>query len=113
MDTLALGRLPGISATDFPPFLARAPWWGGDLQTLRNYLVRAGASRASCRFQYHAGRSQDFADALAALPPELTRHGIVAIGYSLGANMLLKYLGERGGGALKGAVAVSAPLDLA
>lgn len=189
MDSLARARRRPLSVADFPPFLARAPWWGGDLQTLRNYFVRArvalasaeriylplrdgsgdrlagalhrpaapgparplaalvhgltgseqsnyvvntavhllargsavlrlnlrgaGASRPSCRFQYHAGRSEDFADALAALPAELTRHGIVAIGYSLGANMLLKYLGERGARALKGAVAVSAPLDLA
>lgn len=190
MDSLALDRLPGLSAADFPPFFARAPWWGGDLQTLRNYLVRrhapllaperlhlpmrdgsgdrlaaalhrpagagprrplvvlihgltgteqshymvktaahllrqgftvlrlnlrgAGASRPHCRFQYYAGRSEDFADALAALPRTLTQAGVVAIGYSLGANMLLKYLGERGGETpLKGAVAVSAPLDLA
>lgn len=190
MDSVALGRLPGLSAADFPSFLARAPWWGGDLQTLRNFVVRrltplagterlhlpmrdgsgdrlaaalhrpsaagpprplailihgltgcelshyvvktaaylltqgfavlrlnlrgAGASRLSCRLQYYAGRSEDFADALAALPAALTRNGVVAIGYSLGANMLLKYLGERGRAALlKGAVAVSAPLDLA
>src|SRR5690348_1565707 len=190
MDSLALDRLPGLSAADFPPFLARAPWWGGDLQTLRNYLVRqlaplpaaerlhlpmrdgsgdrlvaslhrpvaagtrrplvvlihgltgseqshymvktaahllrlgftvlrlnlrgAGASRPSCRFQYYAGRSEDFADALAALPGALTQGGVVAVGYSLGANMLLKYLGERGSEApLQGAIAVSAPLDLA
>jgi len=192
MDSLARARLPGLSLADFPPFLVRAPWWGGDLQTLRNYLVRgrvplasaeriflpmrdgsgdrlagslhrppapgaaparplvvlihglsgceqshymvrtashlltlgftvlrlnlrgAGASRPHCRFQYYAGRSEDFADALAALPFELTKGGIVAIGYSLGANMLLKYLGERGSDApLTGAVAVSTPLDLA
>lgn len=24
---------------DFPPFRARAPWWGGDLQTLRNAVL--------------------------------------------------------------------------
>jgi uncharacterized protein len=190
MDSLALERLPGLSAADFPPFLARAPWWGGDLQTLCNhlpgrraplgdaervylpmrdgssdrlvgalhrpaapgplrplvvlihgltgteqshYMVNtashllrlgftvlrlnlrgAGASRPSCRFQYYAGRSEDFADALAALPRALTQGGVVAIGYSLGANMLLKYLGERGSEApLTGAIAVSAPLDLA
>ncbi len=193
MDSLGLTRLPGPALADFPPFLVRAPWWGGDLQTLRNYLVRwgmplpsaeriylpmrdgsgdrlvgslhrpppasgpaparplvvlihglsgceqshymvktaahllalgftvlrlnlrgAGASRPHCRFQYYAGRSGDFADVLAALPFELIKGGIVAIGYSLGANMLLKYLGEWGSDApLKGAIAVSAPLDLA
>lgn len=31
-----------MSAADDPPaFRPRAPWWGGDLQTLRNMLVRA------------------------------------------------------------------------
>lgn len=31
-----------MSASDYPPaFRSRAPWWGGDLQTLRNMLVRA------------------------------------------------------------------------
>src|SRR6266849_548001 len=169
MDSLGLTRLPGPALADFPPFLVRAPWWGGDLQTLRNYLMRwsvpllsaeriylpmrdgsgdrlvgslhrpppasgpaparplvvlihglsgceqshymvktaahllalgftvlrlnlrgAGASRPHCRFQYYAGRSGDFAD------------------------VLLKYLGEWGSDApLKGAIAVSAPLDLA
>jgi predicted alpha/beta-fold hydrolase len=177
----------------FPPFLARAPWWGGDLQTLRNFLIGrpvrlaayasqrlmlpmrdgsgdrlvgalslpaatapvvrplamlihglsgcedsfylrktaahlltlghpvlrlnlrgAGPSRPYCRFQYHAGRSEDFAEALAALPRKLLAAGIVAVGFSLGANMLLKYLGERGEETpIKAAVAVSAPLDLA
>jgi predicted alpha/beta-fold hydrolase len=190
MDSLGFDRAPRLSLADFPPFLVRAPWWGGDLQTLRNFVVRrreplseperiflpmrddsgdrlvgalhrpptvasarplvvlihglsgceqshymvktashllalgftvlrlnlrgAGAARPYCRFQYYAGRSEDFADALAALPAALTRNGVVAIGYSLGANMLLKYLGERGGEApLKAAVAISAPLDLA
>src|SRR5260370_12141999 len=81
---------------------------------LRLNLRGAGASRPHCRFQYYAGRSGDFADVLAALPFELIKGGVVAIGYSLGANMLLKYLGEWGSDApLKGAIAVSAPLDLA
>ena len=30
------------------------------------------------------------------LPEELTRDGLVAVGYSLGGAMLLKYLGEEG-----------------
>ena len=191
MDAVELSGRPLVSSSDFPPFLMRAPWWGGDLQTMRNFLMRrrtplpaaerlhlplrdgsgdrlvgalhrptappaqprplavlvhglsgcedsfymlksawhlltqgfavlrlnlrgAGPSRLLCRLQYHAGRTEDFADALAALPSALTAGGIVAIGYSLGANMLLKFLGERGGDVpLKGAVSVSAPLDLA
>jgi uncharacterized protein len=191
MDSTELSRAARLAAAPFPIFQPRAPWWGGDLQTLRNFFVGsrarlaayagsrlllpvgdgsgdrlaaalslppaftrhplallvhgltgseqsfymhntaahllglgfpvlrlnlrgAGASRPFCRLQYHAGRSEDLAAALAALPPALTAAGVVAIGYSLGANMLLKFLGERGGGApLKAAAAVSAPLDLA
>ena len=33
---------------------------------------------------------------LSQLPDELTGDGIVAVGYSLGGAMLLKYLGEEG-----------------
>lgn len=193
MDTADLSGPPALSPRDFPAFLARAPWWGGDLQTLRNFLIGrrarfasfpgerlylptrdgsgdrlvgtlhrprqvleparplvillhglsgcedsfyilktasyllslgfpvlrlnqrgAGPSRPFCRFQYHAGRSEDLADAIAALPSDVSSAGIVAVGYSLGANMLLKYLGEHGGEApFKGAVSVSAPIDLA
>ncbi len=174
----------------FPDFVQRAPWWGGDLQTLRNRLVGrpggltafpaeglilplrdgsgdrlaaslhrrpqqserplvvlvhgltgsedslylltsaavllaagypvlrlnlrgAGPSRPLCRFQYHAGRTADLADALAGLPDEVTRQGLFIVGVSLGGNMLLKFLGEGGAPGLRGAVSVSAPLDLA
>lgn len=176
---------------DRNPFRARFPWCGGDLQTLRNVLVRgradlspwpaetlylamgdgsgdrlvarlhrpktgsarpcavlihgltgsedsayiletahrlltdgwpvlrlnlrgAGPSRALCRGQYHAGRSEDLADALAGLPEDAVGRGIVAIGYSLGGAMLLKYLAEQGaGGPVRAAVTVSVPIDLA
>ncbi len=74
-------------------------------------LRGAGASRPLCREQYHAGRTRDLRDALAALPAEASRNGFVAVGYSLGGNMILKYAAEHGG--LRGAVSVSAPIDLA
>lgn len=192
MDSLELSRPAHRALAAFPPFFARAPWWGGDLQTLRNFIIGrrarlaayagmrltlpvgdgsgdrlsaalslpahhaaprplavllhglsgceesfymlnsaahllglgfpvlrlnlrgAGPSRPFCRFQYHAGRSEDLGGALAALPRALVAAGIVAIGFSLGANMLLKFLGERGSEVpLRAAVSVSAPLDLA
>lgn len=174
----------------FPRFEERAPWWGGDLQTLRNYLVPpridlsaydqrrlllpmaddsgdrlvaylnrpargvkrplvvlihgltgcsesryvlasaehflelghpvlrlslrgAGPSRAYCRFQYHAGSSRDLRDALAALPQAVKANGLLLVGFSLGGNMLIKYLAEHGAsGGVRAAAAVSAPLDL-
>jgi uncharacterized protein len=80
---------------------------------LRLNLRGAGPARVLCRQQYHAGRSQDLCDALAALPARLTENGILAIGYSLGANMLLKYLAEQGArGPVRAAASVSAPIDL-
>jgi predicted alpha/beta-fold hydrolase len=170
-------------------FNPRLPWWGGDLQTIRNYALSledslphragerlfveladgdrltaflhlpdkdrgkplvvlvhgisgnenscyvvlaaayfvirgypvlrvnqrgAGPSRSHCRGQYHAGQSGDFADLLAGLDPKLTRHGVLPIGFSLGGNMLLKFLGEVGRHTpVRRAATVSAPLDLA
>ncbi len=175
-------------AATFSPFRARMPWWGPDLQTLRNYLLRdypdlsawpaeplafsmtngdrlsasfhspagererptvvlvhgftgcadsaymfasakhllengfpvlrlnlrgAGPTRADCRELYHAGRSDDFRQIVAALPDRITRRGLTAVGFSLGGNMLMKYLGEEGAATpLQAAVSVSAPIDL-
>ena len=172
-------------------FSPRAPWWGGDLQTVRNYLLRdyadlsewprrrltfdpadgsgdqlvaalnqagiakpahlailihgltgcetsaymlataycllthgydvlrlnlrgAGPSRALCRGQYHAGRTDDLRAVLAALPDDIGGLGISAVGFSLGGNVLLKYLAEDGSATpLVAADTVSAPIDLA
>lgn len=81
---------------------------------LRLNLRGAGRSRPYCRTQYHAGSSDDLARLFASLPADLSANGVVAVGYSLGANLLLKYLGEHGDAAkLAAAAVVSAPLDLA
>lgn len=80
---------------------------------LRLNLRGAGPSRPVCKAQYHAGRSEDLRAVIGQLPPEATADGIVAVGFSLGGNMLLKYLGEEGSAApLVAAAAVSAPIDL-
>ena len=175
-----------------PDFRARAPWWGADLQTLRNHMAArpadlttwpqsdrllamadgsgdrlvaslqtpavvtgplvvlihgltgcadsgylrasarhllmkgfpvlrlnlrgAGASRPHCKGQYNAGLSADLRDALTALKqadPDLLQGGVVPVGYSLGANMLLKFLGEGEFPVpVRAAASVSAPIDL-
>jgi len=88
-------------------------WLGRGHAVLRLNLRGAGPSRPLCRWQYHAGRSEDLRDAVAALDPALTAGGVLAVGYSLGANMLLKFLGEAGEAApVRAAAAVSAPIDL-
>ncbi len=82
-------------------------------RVLRLNLRGAGPSRATCRGQYYAGRSEDLRAVMALLPVDLTADGVVAVGYSLGGAMLLKYLGEEGASApLLAAASVSAPIDL-
>lgn len=81
---------------------------------LRLNLRGSGPSQGLCHQMYHAGRSEDFRRVAERLAPDWDHHGMVAIGYSLGANMLLKYLGEEGEAApFRAAVAISAPIDLA
>jgi predicted alpha/beta-fold hydrolase len=177
-----------FTGVSFPDFRPQPPWWGGDLQTVRNYLVGrvedlsafplrrleldlqdgtgdrlaaalnrpatggrplvalihgltgcessrymlrtaghllragypvlrlnlrgAGPSRPLCRLQYHAGRSADLRAALAALPHAEAERGLILVGYSLGANMLLKLLGEGAPKRVLAAAAISAPIDL-
>jgi predicted alpha/beta-fold hydrolase len=80
---------------------------------LRLNVRGAGPSRPYCGEHYHVGRTADFRTALSHLPDELTRNGVVAIGYSLGGTMLLKYLGEEGAfSPLRAAATICSPIDL-
>lgn len=63
---------------------------------------------------YHSGVSDDLEEVFARLSGELPDRQFVLIGSSLGANVLLKWLGEQGEHRqVAGAVAVSTPFDLA
>lgn len=82
-------------------------------RVLRLNLRGAGPSRGSCGGHYHAGRTEDLRASLAALR-ERGEGEFVLYAYSLGANMMLKALGEgQGLDGVRAAVAVSAPIDLA
>ena len=73
----------------------------------------AGPSTGKTQAFYHAGRSDDLTAVIGSMTGALARNGIAAIGYSMGANVLLKYLAERGGlSHLRAAIAVSPPIDL-
>ena len=62
---------------------------------------------------YHSGASEDLADILKQLASRYPHKPLVAVGYSLGGNVLLKYLGETGQHSpLQAAVAVSVPFRL-
>ena len=77
---------------------------------LRMNLRGSLPSRPTSSGHYHAGRSEDIAAMFAQI--DGFPH-IVAMGVSLGGNVLLKHLGEAGDGTRLGAaIAVSVPLDL-
>jgi hypothetical protein len=174
---------------DLPPFRPRWPWIGGDLQTVRNVLVRprppigrwpvrqidfdmadgtgdklvgflqrpdnasgrplvvlvhgltgssessyvrvsafhllcagypvlrlnlrgAGPTFGKTKSFYHAGRTDDLRRVVDLLSGE-AQLGLVVAGYSLGANLILKYLAEQSERVpVLGGVAISAPIDL-
>jgi predicted alpha/beta-fold hydrolase len=67
--------------------------------------------------RYHAGETNDlrfFLETLRGSPEDARNSGpLMAVGYSLGGNVLLKYLGEAGDRTpLRAAAAVCVPLDL-
>jgi predicted alpha/beta-fold hydrolase len=63
--------------------------------------------------RYHAGETSDIRHFLQTLIDDGNTGPIVAAGYSLGGNVLLKYLGESGSSSpLAAGVAVCVPLDL-
>ncbi len=61
---------------------------------------------------YHSGASDDLAAALRYLADGPRGPALAAVGFSLGGNMLLKYLGERPHPLVETAVAVSVPFVL-
>jgi predicted alpha/beta-fold hydrolase len=80
-----------------------------------NYRSCSGEINRTAR-SYHAGATDDVALAHAWLDSRFPSVAKGMVGVSLGGNMLLKYLGERGGEMsirLRAAVAISPPFDLA
>lgn len=62
---------------------------------------------------YHSGETEDVGAVLGHLRDRFPDARLAAVGFSLGGNVLLKYLGEQGEAApLAAAVAVSVPLEL-
>ncbi|CAD73805.1 MAG TPA: amino acid ABC transporter [Rhodopirellula baltica] len=76
----------------------------------------AGRSASKCARFHHPGLTADvchLTEHLKAERPEWTRNGLACVAFSLGANLLLKYLAESGADSdFNAAVSVSAPLDM-
>lgn len=80
---------------------------------IRLNLRGAGPSLGKCQGHYHAGRSLDLRDAVAAIPKRLKSEGLFVVGVSLGGNVVLKYMAETDATEdVIGAAAVCAPIDL-
>jgi uncharacterized protein len=130
-DVLELDRLDGVSP-DAPRLVvlhglegtpqsryargtlaeARRRGWGADLLYFRSC---AGTLNRARRL-YHSGETSDLAFVVEHLVRQHPRAPLVFAGFSLGGNVLLKWLGERGADLptqVRGAAAVSVPFDLA
>lgn len=86
--------------------------WSADLLVFRSC---GGEPNRTGRF-YHSGETTDLAFALERIVRERPASPIFLSGVSLGGNVLLKFLGERGDdlpGQVRAAAAVSVPFDLA
>jgi predicted alpha/beta-fold hydrolase len=62
---------------------------------------------------YHSGETGDLTHVISALRARSRHAPLGVVGYSLGGNVLLKWLGESGATTIDAAVAVSVPFDLA
>ena len=85
--------------------------WGG---VVLNFRSCSGEPNRLPRF-YHSGDTEDLDEIVRLLTAREPERVIVAVGVSLGGNVLLKWLGEQGDGAppaLAAAVGISVPFDL-
>jgi len=117
VDTPRLLLLHGLEGTIDSVYVvgtlaeARARGWAADVLIFRT--CNGEMNRA--RRMYHSGETTDLDLVVRRLIAEHPAQPLVAAGFSLGGNVLLKWLGELGGSAppqLVGAAAVSVPFDL-
>jgi uncharacterized protein len=85
--------------------------WGADVMIFRSC---GGLLNRGLR-SYHSGETTDLSFVLDRISGEFPDVPLALVGISLGGNVLLKYLGERGRAVsprIRGAVAISVPFDL-
>ncbi len=90
--------------------------WHQGIRAVRMNLRGCGSGHGLARHPYHSGRSEDLLAVLQTLKSACPQSPIMAIGFSLGGNILVKLVGELQSSAsdyLLHAIAVCPPLDLA
>ncbi|MDB4948509.1 MAG: hypothetical protein JWM27_1158 [Gemmatimonadetes bacterium] len=107
--------LEGSSSSAYVLETCRALAQAGMRATAMNFRTCGGELNRLPRF-YHAGETGDLGFVLRTLAERQPDVALGAVGFSLGGNVLLKYLGEQGaeGGdaVVRAAAAVSVPFDL-
>jgi predicted alpha/beta-fold hydrolase len=109
---ILLHGLTGSSHSGYILGLQKALWNHGMRSAALNFRGCSGEpnNRARC---YHSGETEDIHFLYNTVRQREPRTPIAAVGFSLGGNVLLKWLGEQGRGLnLFAAVAVSVPLLL-
>ncbi|MGL5098033.1 MAG: YheT family hydrolase, partial [Planctomycetia bacterium] len=115
-DPIAL-LMHGLCGCNRSPYLVRiaAKLRARGVRSFRMDLRGCGAGLMLARGPYHSGRSEDLAAAVDALGVLCPDSPLGVAGFSLGGNIILKYLGEtpeRVPSTLRAAAAVNPPADL-
>lgn len=109
---LAVHGLEGSASSSYVLETCRALAEHGIRAVAMNFRSCSGEPNRTARF-YHAGDTEDLGFVVDLLAARFPRAALLGIGFSLGANQLLKYLGEQGAASpLRAAVSVSVPFDL-
>jgi hypothetical protein len=112
---LVLHGLEGSGRSHYAAGLLREAGARGWRAAVLNFRSCSGEMNRLPRF-YHSGETGDLDFVVDRLVREEPGRVLYAVGVSLGGNVLLKWLGERGErapGAMRGAVGISVPFDLA
>lgn len=108
-----LHGLEGCYRSHYMPGMMRSIAAAGWRVVVMHFRGCSGAVNRLPR-SYHSGETGDLRHILALLRERERPKRLAAVGFSLGGNVLLKYLGERpADSALDAACAVSVPFDLA
>lgn len=109
---LLLHGLSGSSTSGYILGLQSALSSMGFCSVAMNFRGCSGESNHRAR-SYHSGETEDIHFVYQSLSQRYPDSALAAVGFSLGGNVLLKWLGEQGGNVnLQAAVAVSVPLVL-
>jgi predicted alpha/beta-fold hydrolase len=112
---LVLHGLEGSGRSHYAAGLLREAGARGWRAVVLNFRSCSGELNRLPRF-YHSGETGDLDFVVERLVRSETALALYAVGVSLGGNVLLKWLGERGEGApeaVRGGVGISVPFDLA